>query len=172
MSDNKFLNITLDVLKKIGTWFKSRWVGFFLLIPVALINFIFAFVYRAGFFNTDYESVTVFVLPFITLVAFVPAFFRPTARYAPILMFAIQLVTFGMFIWTGYMYLSSAFFSGIDGNVLVQAGFPFSFCTISIVLSMIITVVAMCFRQYKDEKSTFFGTPAYAMKNGEEVVSE
>lgn len=172
MSDNKAKEITLNILKKIGKWFASRWVGFYLLIPVALANFIFAFVYKAGFFNTDNESIAVFVLPFITVLSFALACFRPTARFAPIVMFAMQLITFGTFVWTGYMYLSSAFFGGITGNIFVQAGFHFSYCALSLVLGMIVTAVAMCFRQYKDEKKTFFGTPEYAMKKGEEVVSE
>lgn len=190
MSDNKFKDfmlkvkdVTLMVLKKIwaalkiagiavGKWFASRWVGFFLLIPVAIATFVFAFVYKAKFFNTDNECVTVFVLPFFTVASILLACFRPTARYAPIVMFALQLVTLGLFVWTGYMYLSSVFFSGIQGNVLVQAGFHFSYCALCPVIGMIICTVAMCFRQYKDEKQTFFGTPAYAMKKVKEAASE
>ena len=163
----------LKILKAIGRWFASRWVGFYLLIPVEIATFIYAFVYGGEFMGGFYGSTAVMTLTIITLLAFVLACFRPTARFAPIVMFATQLITLGIFIETSYMYLSSPFFNGIQGNVLVQAGFPYSYCVLCSVLCIIITAVAACFRQYKNQKKSFFGTPEYAVKkSGEEVVGE
>lgn len=162
---------TLANLKKIGAYFSSRYVGFYLLIPVAVADIIFAFVYMDGFFQTEYKSVIVFVLPLLAAAAFALACFRPTARYAPAVMFALQIATLTVFVETSYMFLTTPFFNGIQGNVLVQAGFHYSFCVLSLLICIILSATAMCFRQYKNQ-STFFGVPEYALKRDEETINE
>lgn len=141
---------------KFWEWIKTRWIGFFLLIPVAILSFIIPFVYGDGFLETIYGDWGVLIIPFFATLSIIPALFRPTARYAPILMFFFNLLFLLLFIYTAYMYLSTPFFNGIQGNVLVQAGFPFSFCCLASVINMFICAVAACFRQFRQEKS-FFG---------------
>lgn len=152
---------TKEIALKAGQWFKTRWVGFYLLIPVAILSFIIPFVYGSGFLETIYGDWGVLIIPFFATLSIVLAVFRPTARYAPVLMFFFNLLFLLLFIYTAYMYLSTPFFNGIQGNVLVQAGFPFSFCCMASIINMVICVVAACFRQFKYEKSFYgaFKTP-------------
>ncbi|MCH5351656.1 MAG: hypothetical protein J1F39_06795 [Clostridiales bacterium] len=135
-------------------YLKTRWVGFFLLWPVVILSFIVPFVYKSGFFYTEYESMTAFALPFFIILSFALAFEKHTARYAPVAMFALSLVSLLVFIQTAYMHLSTVFFGGISGNVLEQAGFQFSFCTIALVADMLLCAVAMFFAQFANERST------------------
>lgn len=138
-------------------WLKSRWIGFYLLIPVAVLNLVIPFVYMSGFFGTEYQSNLTFALPFIATASLALAFFRPTARYASVVMFILELASLLMFVSTAYMHLTTVFFGGITGNVFKQAGFPFSFCTMALLVNIIICIVAMCFSQYKGDKSFFAG---------------
>lgn len=138
----------------VATWryIKTRRAGFFLLIPVVVLSFIEPFVYSGGFFDTEYESITTFMLPFFVILCFALAFEKHTARYAPLAMFVLSLVSLLEFVRTTYMHLSTAFFAGVNGNVLEQAGFPFSFCAIVLAINILLCAVAMFFRQYKGEK--------------------
>ena len=138
----------------IAAWnyIKTRWVGFFLLWPVVILSLIVPFVYSNGFFDTEFESMTVFALPFIVILCFGLAFEKHSAKYAPIAMFVLTLITLLEFIRTAYMHLSTAFFGGISGNVFVQAGFPFSFCAIALVINILLCATAMFFKQYSGEK--------------------
>lgn len=158
---------------KIKAFFKQRWIGFFLLIPVALMSFIIPFVYMSGFLRTDYMSVWAVILPFAAIGTIALAFFKKTARFAPIAMFAMELAGLLVFIETSYMHLTTAFFGGINGNIFVQAGFSFSFCTIAFVLNIVICIAAMCFGQYRGEKQ-FFGNESKepAAKAPEETGKE
>lgn len=155
---------TKQIALKVWEWLKTRWIGFYLLIPVAILSFIIPFVYGSGFLETIYGEWGVLIIPFFATLSIALAVFRPTARYAPILMFFFNLLFLLLFVYTAYMYLSTPFFNGIQGNVLVQAGFPFSFCCLASVINMVICAVAACFRQFKNEKS-FFG----AFKTQEET---
>ncbi|MCH5350516.1 MAG: hypothetical protein J1F39_00915 [Clostridiales bacterium] len=139
--------------------FKMRWVGFYLLIPAVIISFIVPFVYMSGFLKTYYMSAWAVILPFLGVASFVLAFFKPTARFAPFVMFTVELAGLLVFIKTAYMHLTTAFFGGISGNVLVQAGFSFSFCTLAYVLNIVICITALCFKQYREEKDFFGNAP-------------
>ncbi len=140
----------------IAVWkyLKTRWMGFFLLIPVVVLSLIEPAVYASGFFRTEYESMMTYMLPYFVLLGFALAFEKHTARYAPMAMFAITLVSLLEFIRTTYMHLSTAFFAGINGNVFVQAGFPFSFCVITLVINMVLCITAMFFKQYRVPKKS------------------
>ena len=139
-------------MDKIKQFFKMRWVGFYLLLPVVVLSLVVPIVYMVGFLKTAYMSAWVVVLSFVAIATITLAFFKPTARYAPIAMFAMELAGLLVFVKTSYMHLTTAFFGGINGNVLEQAGFPFSFCAIAYVLNIVICIVAMFFGQYRGEK--------------------
>lgn len=138
----------------IAVWkyLKTRWIGFFLLWPVVVLSFIVPFVYSGGFFDTEYESISTFMLPFFVILCFGLAFEKHTAKYAPVAMFVLSLISLLEFVRTTYMHLSTAFFGGISGNVLVQAGFPFSFCVVALVINIVLCAVAMFFKQYRVSK--------------------
>ena len=139
-------------MEKIKQFFKMRWVGFFLLFPVVVLSIVLPIIYMVGFLKTDYMSAWVVVLSVVSIATFALAFFKPTARYAPIAMFAMELAGLLVFVKTSYMHLTTAFFGGINGNVFEQAGFPFSFCAIAYVLNIAICIAAMFFAQYRGEK--------------------
>lgn len=156
----------------VWNYLKTRWIGFFLLIPVVVLSLIEPAVYASGFFKTEYESVTTYILPFFVLLGFALAFEKHTARYAPVAMFAITLVSLLEFIRTTYMHLSTAFFAGINGNVFVQAGFPFSFCVIALVINLVLCITAMFFKQYRTPKASKSAETELAPAATEEPVTE
>lgn len=134
-------------------WFKTRRLGFWLLVPVVVLSFIVPFVYLAGFKLTNQFSGWGMALPFIAILGFVAAFFKPTEKYAPIIMYILEFVSLLVFVKTSYMYLTTAFFNGITGNILVQAGFPYSFCTIALLLNMALCIAAMFLKQGRKPNS-------------------
>ena len=173
MADNNvFLQKTKSFFVKTLEWLKTRWIGFYLLIPAAILSFIIPFVYMDGFFDTLYKNAGVFVIPFFATLSIALACFKPTARYAPVAMFFFNLLFVLLFVETAYMYLSTAFFGGIAGNIFKQAGFAFSFCAVAPIVNMIICAVAMFFRQYKDEKNFFGGVRLAREECGEEGTNE
>ncbi len=117
--------------------------SFFLLVVVMIVNIIETFVYRQGFFKTEYEAQINVILPMLTIACVALALIRPLARYAPIAMFAVELGALLQFISTTYMHLTTAFFGGISGNVLEQAGFAFSFCTLALVGGMLVSIICV-----------------------------
>lgn len=141
-----------QILNKIWERLKNRRIGFYLLIPVAIMSFTVPFVYMNGFFGSEYENRLTFAMPFLAMAFFVAAFFKPTAKYAPIMMFVMEFASLLQFVKTTYMHLSTAFFGGISGNVFVQAGFSFSYCALVLFINMMICMVAAFFGQYRTEK--------------------
>lgn len=140
-------------LIKIWNRLKGRWIGFYLLIPVVILSFTVPFVYMNGFFGSEYENRLTFVLPFLSMAFFAAALFRPTAKFAPVMMFVMEFISLLQFVKTTYMHLSTAFFGGISGNVLVQAGFSFSYCALVLLINMVICMVAAFFSQYRTQKN-------------------
>ena len=134
-------------------YIQTRWIGFYALVAAVVLTLIIPFVYKSGFEITNYYSGTAFALPFLSLIALVLAACKYTERYAPVALFIIILISFLVFIETSYMYLTSAFFGGITGNILKQAGFPYSFCTIAHLVGLILSGVAV------------FAKPAREVKN-------
>lgn len=142
----QFFICVLDRLKK-------RWIGFYLLIPVVILSFTVPFVYMKGFFGSEYENRLTFAMPFLSMLFFAAAFFRPTAKYAPVMMFAMELASLLLFVKTTYMHLSTAFFGGISDNVFVQAGFSFSYCAMALLVNIVICFAAAFFAQYRSDRS-------------------
>ena len=153
-----------EISKKLLVAAQTRGVAFWLLIPVVVLSLIIPFVYNAGFGDT-YFSAAAFTLPFMALPVFATAFFRPTARYTAVASFACELAGLLLFVAAAYMHLSTAFFNGIEGNVLVQAGFPFSFCTIAYLINIALCAAAVFCRQFRAEKAPAAETHAEEAKN-------
>lgn len=130
-------------------YLRTRGIAFWLLVPVVILSFVVPFVYLAGF-GDKYFAAAAVVLPFLAIPVFAAAFFRPAARYAAVAMYVLELVSLLVFVQTTYMHLSTAFFNGIEGNVLVQAGFHFSFCTLVLLINMALSAAAAFFKQFRD----------------------
>ncbi len=117
--------------------------SFFLLLIVMIVNIVETFIYREGFFKTEYEAQINVILPLLCIPCLIIALIRPLARYAPIGMFAVELCALLQFVSTTYMHLTTAFFGGISGNVLEQAGFAFSFCTLALLGGMLVSSICI-----------------------------
>lgn len=141
-----------DFFLKIWEYIKTRNIGFFFLIPAVILSFVIPFVYLGGFGSTPYYSALAFALPFIVIALFALAFFKPTARYAPIAMFVMTALCLVAFINATYMHLADTFYSGITDNVFVQAGAPFSFIAVSFVLNLVFCAAAAFMKQYAKGK--------------------
>ena len=132
-----------ELFSKLLDFIKTRWLGFWFLIAVAVFSIIHAFVYFGGW---------AFALPLVTVLGVVALFFKPTEKYAAVVMYALSFASLLTFLKAAYMHLTTAFFGGISGNILVQAGFTFSFCTIACVVNMILCIAAMFLKTSRETK--------------------
>ena len=141
-----------ELFSKLLDFIKTRWLGFWFLIAVAVFSIIHAFVYLGGFGSTNYFGGWAFALPLVTVLGVVALFFKPTEKYAAVVMYALSFASLLTFLKAAYMHLTTAFFGGISGNILVQAGFTFSFCTIACVVNMILCIAAMFLKTSRETK--------------------
>ncbi|MDE5729036.1 MAG: hypothetical protein K2I20_02545 [Clostridia bacterium] len=127
---------------------KSRWIGFYLLLPVVLLSFITAFVYLGTYKDMElgrYYSAIAFVLPLLGCAAFATAFFKYTERYAAIIMFAFMLAGLGMFANAVYYHVADvAFKGGIQG---LENGFWFT--AVVYIINIVLCFVAAFFKVSK-----------------------
>lgn len=142
-----------NIFSKVWGYLKARGAAFYLLIPVVIFSFIIPFVYKAGFGDTYFLTVA-FVLPFLAIPLFGAVFFKPMAKYAAVAIYIIEFVSLLVFVNTTYMHLTTVFFNGIEGNVIEQMGFHFSFCVIVFLINIGLSVAAVFLKQFKTKKAT------------------
>lgn len=126
---------------------KVRGIGFYLLFPVFIFCLIAPFVHKLGFEGTQNFSEKAFWLPIIgTGIAFLVSLPKCTSKYAGVLMFLVSLASLLTFAQVAYMHLTGAFFSGIADTIpgiFKQMGFHFSFCAMSYLGSMLLSILIM-----------------------------
>ena len=151
---------------KVWNYIKSRWIGFYLLIPVVLLSFITAFVYLGTYKDMElgrYWSAIAFILPLLGCAAFATAFFKYTERYAAIIIFAFTLAGLGMFANAVYYHVADVFFKG--GLQGLENGFWFT--CIAYIINIVLCFIAAFFKVSRDKKET----PATETTEAQEVQS-
>ncbi len=146
-------------LRKAWNYLKTRWIGFYLLLPVVLLSFITAFVYLSAYKDMEmgrYYSTIAFVLPLLGCAAFATAFFKYTERYTAVIIFAFMLAGLGMFANSVYYHVADvAFKGGLQG---LETGFWF--VAVAYILNIVLCFVAAFFKISKDGKKTAEPEPA------------
>ena len=136
-------------LRKAWNYLKTRWIGFYLLLPVVLLSFITAFVYLSAYKDMEmgrYYSTIAFVLPLLGCAAFATAFFKYTERYTAVIIFAFMLAGLGMFANSVYYHVADVAFKG---------GLQVAY-----ILNIVLCFVAAFFKISKDGKKTAEPEPA------------
>ena len=133
------------------TCYKTTGFYFFVVSVVMLIAAMI--LYKTQFVGTlaDYHNPMVYVPGIVGIVASLALLaFKPTARYAGLVLWACSLVTFLMFVLAIYMYFTGVFYSGISSEAfkLIDKGVLSS--TILFLLSLILGNVAMWLKQVKE----------------------
>ncbi len=138
-------------------FFKTRAVGFYLLIAAALLALAADFVYF-HFYHSDaqlvrYYTASAFAVPFIAVAASaVLALFRVTERWAGLVFFGLELCAFMLFVNGTYMYLSSAFYSGFNMDAVLALSPGFLATAVLYVVILIAGAVLTFMRMRKKER--------------------
>lgn len=156
---------------KVWEYLKSRGVGFYLLIPAVILSFVIPFVYIAEYGNQPsyYESVVV-ALPFLACATYAMCFFKYTAKYTGVAMFAFNLGGLLMFVNTVYYDVADKLFKAGDisiGGIFSKMGDNFVFILVAFFINLIICIAASFCPQYRKAKEI----KAEVKAEAKEVVS-
>lgn len=175
----------MNFLNKVLKYIKTRGIGFWLLLPAAIIAFVTAFVYMGTFVDGEarYWSVVAFLLPFIAAFAYGLVFYKHTARYAGLVMFVFLLAGLLVTVNTIYYYIADVVFKAGSGvapgenvDVIAAVGGGVTTMFIFYIIDIILCAVASFFAQYKEStpetadaaetpESDVSATPADAAEN-------
>lgn len=150
----------MDKFKKIAAaawrYIKSRGIGFWLLLPVAVLSLIIPFIYRAQFGEMpDYWAPVVFALPLLAFAAYALSFCKYTARYSGIAMFALSLAGLLMFVNTIYYYIADVIFKADDvsiAGIFKHVDTKVIFIIVAYFINLLLCAVSSFFKQYRTVK--------------------
>ncbi len=151
-------------------YIKTRSIGFYLLIPVVILSFVIPFVYQAEYGEQlNYWSTLAFALPFLACASFAMCFFKYTARYGSLVMFAFNLAGLLIFVDTVYYDVADKLFKAGNisiGGIFEFMGSNFLFVIFAYIINIVICFAASFFNQYRAEKKA-----AESHIKAQEVVS-
>ncbi|MDE6372950.1 MAG: hypothetical protein K2L72_00450 [Clostridia bacterium] len=165
-------------MEKIKSFFASVWkyirtrgVGFWLLIPAVILSIAIPFAYRAQFGPLpDYWNSLAFALPLLAVAAYAMSFFKYTAKYTGVVMFALELAGLLVFVNTIYYYIADVIFKADDvsiAGIFAHVDGKVIFVFIAYLINIVICIAASFFKQFRTVKAE--GAPAQS--NAQEVRS-
>lgn len=138
-------------------FFKTRTVGFYIMIAAIVLALVENIIYVSFYKSVEllrYYSATAFTLPFIAIIACLAlSMFKITHKWAPIVLFGLELCAFCLFIDSTYMYLASAFYGGISAAAIASLSPGFLTCVIFYILILILSIVAIFMKGRKELQS-------------------
>lgn len=152
LPDNKFFN-----------YIKTRGIGYFMLLPAAILAIIVAFVYMGEFVGGEdkYWSAIAFLLPLFAAFAYGLCYYKHTARYAGLVMFILLLIGLAVTVNTIYYHIVDVVFKATQGAAEGETVNPISavsggivFMFVAYILDIILCAVASFFGQYAKAKNT------------------
>lgn len=103
-------------------FFKTRGAGFYVMLAAAVIALTETILYGVYYQSAEmvrYYSQPAFLIPFFAVVGCLAlSLFRVTAKWAPLVLYGLELCAFCLFIDSTYLYLSSAFYGGISASAI------------------------------------------------------
>lgn len=128
-------------------YFKTRTVGFYIMLGAALVALVQNFVYYGTYHDVEmvhYFSTSAFIVPFIAFVACLAmSLFSFTDRWAALVLFGLEVCAFMLFIQGTYMYLSGALYGGLNAAALASLNGGFLSSAILYVVVLIASGVAV-----------------------------
>lgn len=137
--------LNLKFFKKIGFYFSLISIVTLIMATISYIN---------GFTDNllEYNDSNVMVAVIVGICAFVALLlFKPTANYAPIVLFGGAFASFLLYIKNIYMYFTGIFYNGISAEAFALID-PIVFkCTIMYVVACVIANIAMYMKHSVEE---------------------
>lgn len=152
-------------------YIKTRGIGFWLLIPAVILSIAIPFAYRAQFKALpDYWNPLAFALPLLAVAAYAMSFFKYTAKYTGVVMFAIELAGLLIFVNTIYYYIADVVFKADDvsiAGIFEHVDSKVIFVFIAYLINIVICIAASFFKQFRTVKTA----DVTARINAQEVQS-
>lgn len=140
-------------MQALKEFFGKKGAGFYVCFAAALLAFVSAFVYVAGYRESVYMSWWVFALALVAAGSFVAlSVFRITRPFSPVVLGVASFAMLLMFIRTVYMYLSEVFYAGLSFESFKLIAPAFFACTILMFVCVVLCVVGLCLKQEKARK--------------------
>ena len=122
MQNTKTKEFFFSAKEKLKNFFKTRGLGFYFTMAAALFALLQAIVYAVAFSTPllrSYGDWKTLLFSFVGIGACVVlASFSFTENYSPVAVGVFELLSFYNFIYSGYMYFSTLFYSGITWKTI------------------------------------------------------
>lgn len=128
----------------------KRTAGVLFAVIAALVGIAAAVIYYRSYGETQYYDKIAALLPFVGAALFVVLWcIRPTANFAPAVLFACVFAAFLVYVHAVYMYLSEVFYSGITSEAIASIAPEFIFTTALYLGASVLTNIAAWVKQIK-----------------------
>lgn len=148
----------MDIKNYFKNFFGTRRIGWYLCLCTVPLLLVGNIIYRVGYADMDMQrffSPSAYAVMYIAAALCVAvSFVRPVEKWAPLVMFALTLCSFCLFVNGTYMYLSSVFFAGLTAEAFSSLNAGFTATVIFQFLTMIIALVALFLPHEKKQKTT------------------
>lgn len=142
-------------LNAVKNFFKTRGIGFYFTVAAWVLALVQLIVYAVAFATPalrsygDWETTLFSVIALVLCVGL--ACFKPTERFAPVVLAIFELLSFYMFIYYGYMYFSTLFYSGITWDAISLMHYGYWLSIVLYVLIFASSIVAIYTKQSKED---------------------
>ena len=150
---NNFKEKLLNVLNKIKVvlvnFFKSRHVGFYLLLVPTILAILVTIIYTAAFTGSERYGLGAALFPLLTIVCLLLTIYKPIERYAGIAMNIVCIFAFLFFLDASYWHFGDSFFAVKDNMptdpivIMSMLGAPYSYCLIALVSNILISFASI-----------------------------
>lgn len=165
-NENKFTVLLKSLGKEIKECILTKWIGCFIALIAVVLSIVQAITY-SGVAQADFNGNAVVFSVLGAVLFLVLSLFRRTSPLAPIALFICDFIAMCSFISVIVDYFSTAFFDGFSFGKLLGLEVAYSFSTVSFVVSMLISAVAIYVPQNRKSKKK-----ADSVQEGEEEKNE
>ena len=148
----------MDIKGYFKDFFKTRWVGWYICLCTVPLILIGNIIYRVGYADMNMQrffSASAYAVAYVTIVLCIAvSFVRPVEKWAPLIVFALTLCSFCLFVNGSFMYLSSVFFGGLTAEAFASLNPSFTATIIFQALTVIAALVALFVPHEKKAKNT------------------
>ena len=140
-----FKEILIKIKDVLVNFFKTRRVGFYLLMLCAILASLVTIIYTAAFLGSERYGAGAALFPLLTIVCLLLTIYKPVERYASITMNIVCIFALLFFLNASYWHFGDSFFAVKDNMptdpivILNMLGAPYSYCLIALVLNVLIT---------------------------------
>ena len=137
-------------MKIVKEFFRKKTVGFYLSAAAALLSLVTAIVYAAAYSGSQYMSWAAFLIMLFAFIGFIAlCIFDVTARFAPVLVGVLGLVSFALYVLATYMYLSEVFYNGVTAAAMAELNPAYVFCLVAIIIVIGLSIAGIFMKQIK-----------------------